>query len=477
MLVRVALGVPEHFVPKALYAIRVLLAPFGLKAELVDIDDVFANGGIYYGSFPYPDLTGNGKVIAIESLPETWDYFERRDLYDPLQVKYIEIDGSNSVPVLFGSADTVDTTGNAIRVYFDLVASAFYWLSDWQDVTRPERDSHDRQPFHGSLQQHLKLHTRTVVDEYGEILSSLAGEIAQFQPMAACKMVLSHDIDRIRKKTAGIAVRETLDYLLLNRRSERIGQRLKRWATSMRQLVGDQDAYETSIMRLLDEHHDRDNTSCFLFKSVIERHLHDANDYLSQPFFETMLGRVKGESHEMGYHSGYEAGGNPDQLRAEYGRLCNRVGKSIKVHRSHYLRYKEGVTFVELEKLGVLIDSSMAWAEQTGFRAQTCHPYPLFDIASNRMLNIIEVPLAVMDTQPFGYMKLSAEGAIQDATEILATVRRYNGVMVWNFHHHIFDSLDAPNWNELLLAAFDMSKSSQVVTFESIYDSTKSLYE
>lgn len=476
MVLRVALGVPEHFVAKALYAIRVLLAPFGLKAELVDIDDVFANGGIYYGSFPYPDLTGNGRVLAIESLPETWDYFGRRDRYDPLQVKFIELDSNDTVPVLFGSARTIDTAGNVSKVYFDLVASAFFWLSDWQDVTRNERDSHDRQPFHGSLQQHLKLHTRAVVDEYGEVLSSALSTIVPVQRKGTSRVVYSHDIDRIRKKTAGIAVRETLDYLLLNRRGKRIGQRMKRWATSMRQLVGEQDAYEASILRLLDEHHDRGNTSCFLFKSVIERHLHDANDYLSQPFFASMLGRVKGESHEIGYHSGYEAGGNPDQLRAEYGKLCNRVGKSIKVHRSHYLRYKEGVTFAELEKLGVLIDSSVAWAEQTGFRAQTCHPYPLFDISSNRSLNVIEVPLSVMDTQPFGYMKLDVEGAILNATDVLHTVMRHGGVMVWNFHHHIFDPLDAPGWQELLLEAFNMSKSSLLVTFESIHESTQSIY-
>lgn len=477
MLLRVALGVPERFVPKALYAIRVLLAPFGLKAELFDIDDVFANGGIYYGSFPYPDLTGNGRVLAMESLPETWDYFERRDRYDPLQVKFIELGSNHTVPVLFGSAGTIDTAGNVSKVYFDLVASAFFWLSDWQDVTRPERDSHDRQPYHGSLQQHLKLHCRAVVDEYGEILRSIVGEIAQLKATATCRMVFSHDIDRIRKKTAGIAVRETLDYLLFNRRAEPIGQRMNRWVASMRQLASDQDAYEASISRLLDEHHDRGNNSCLLFKSVIERHLHDANDYLSQPFFESMLGRVKGESHEMGYHSGYEAGGNPDQLRAEYGRLCNRVGKSIKVHRSHYLRYKAGVTFVELEKLGVLIDSSVAWAEQTGFRAQTCHPYPLFDIASNRMLKVMEVPLSIMDTQPFGYMKLDADGAISNASDVMHTVRRHGGVMVWNFHHHIFDALDAPRWHELLIAAFDMSKSSQIVTFESIHESTQTMYD
>jgi hypothetical protein len=173
---------------------------------------------------------------------------------------------------------------------------------------------------------------------------------------------------------------------------------------------------------------------------------------------------------EIGYHSGYEAGHNIDQLRAEYGRLSNRVGQTIAVHRSHYLRYKEGVTFPMLDELGIKVDSSVAWAEQTGFRAQTCRPYPLFDIASNRQLGVIEIPLSVMDTQPFGYMKLKPEDAVSDSASIVNTVKRHNGVMVWNFHHHIYDELDAPEWHRLLLAAYELSEDGQNVTFKSIYE-------
>jgi hypothetical protein len=245
----------------------------------------------------------------------------------------------------------------------------------------------------------------------------------------------------------------------------------------MGQLLRGEDAYEASILRILSGHKSRDIKGCFLLKSVLERHLHDANDYHGYPFFDVMVGSIHNNGTEIGFHSGYEAGTDKDQLRAEYGRLCNRVGQTIAVHRSHYLRYKEGVTFLMLDELGIKVDSSVAWAEQTGFRAQTCRPYPLFDVKSNRQLDVFEIPLSVMDTQAFGYMKLKPEDAVSDSASIVNTVKRHNGVMVWNFHHHIYDELDAPGWHYLLEAAYELSEKGQHATFKTIYEENVNIYD
>ncbi len=386
--------------------------------------------------------------------------------------------GFDPVPILFGS-NFIDVNQNECTIVSaDIVASAFFWLSDWQNVTRSERDSHGRQPFQGSLQQFLQLHHRAVVDEYSDLLASLLGiSNLKIRRKEGWSSVFSHDIDRVRKKTAGIIVRESLDYLALNRLDVGLKQRFGRWTKSMWQFAQKEDAYEASIQRIMQEHSSRNHQACFMFKSILNRHLHDANDYLSSPFFEVMLRTIHENQAEIGYHSGYEAGGNPDQMRAEYGKLCNRVGQKVEFHRSHYLRYMEGVTFPMLEELGIKIDSTVAWAEQTGFRAQTCRPYPLFDITLNRKLNILEIPLAVMDTQPFGYMKLDVEASIDDATSIVDTVIRHRGIMVWNFHHHIYDEIDAPGWHHLLEAAFEMGKSSQFTTFHSIYEENSHTYD
>ncbi len=478
MVLHVALGVPEFFLPKAEYAIRVLLAPYDVSIVWSDINEVASDGGLYYGVLPYPDQTIEKPTVCIEALPQTWEYFDSPKRYDPSDIIYVEHAGFDPVPILFGS-NFIDVNQNECTIVSaDIVASAFFWLSDWQNVTRSERDSHGRQPFQGSLQQFLQLHHRAVVDEYSDLLASLLGiSNLKIRRKEGWSSVFSHDIDRVRKKTAGIIVRESLDYLALNRLDVGLKQRFGRWTKSMWQFAQKEDAYEASIQRIMQEHSSRNHQACFMFKSILNRHLHDANDYLSSPFFEVMLRTIHENQAEIGYHSGYEAGGNPDQMRAEYGKLCNRVGQKVEFHRSHYLRYMEGVTFPMLEELGIKIDSTVAWAEQTGFRAQTCRPYPLFDITLNRKLNILEIPLAVMDTQPFGYMKLDVEASIDDATSIVDTVIRHRGIMVWNFHHHIYDEIDAPGWHHLLEAAFEMGKSSQFTTFHSIYEENSHTYD
>ncbi len=471
MTLHVALGVPEQFVPKAQYAIRVLLAPYDVSIKWSDINDVAQNGGLYYGVLPLPDVRFEKPVVCIESLPRTWGFFDTGARYNATDVTHTEFRRSGPIPILFGSHFIDNGPDGVTMVYADIVASAFFWLSDWQDVTRAERDTHDRQPFQGSLQQFLRLHKRALVDEYSDLLAMMMEPLVSLGMRSSnWKVVFSHDIDRIRKKTAGIVIRESLDYLILNRQKVPIKRRLERWRASMGQMARGADAYEASIMQILHGHELRGIQGCFLLKSVLNRHLHDANDYLGYPFFDSMLRSIRDRGMEVGYHSGYVAGHDTDQLRAEYGRLSNRVGETIGVHRSHYLRYKEGVTFPALDALGVKVDSSVAWAEQTGFRAQTCRPYPLFDIASNRQLDVVEIPLSVMDTQPFGYMKLKPEDAVADAASMMDTVIRHRGVMVWNFHHHIYDEIDAPGWDRLLLAAYELSEAGQSATFKSIYE-------
>src|SRR5690606_24261122 len=175
------------------------------------------------------------------------------------------------------------------------------------------------------------------------------------------------------------------------------------------------------IYKLLREEKQRDIQGSYLLKSIVKRHKHDASDYLMNPFINSSISEIDYNRAEIGYHSGYEAGTNPIQLRAELSRLSNRVGRTIRVHRSHYLRYDPAVTFPVLEELGIKVDSSIAWAEQTGFRSQTCRPFPIYNVAENTSTSLIEVPLAVMDTQPFGYMKLAPDAAIKNSEDLVHT--------------------------------------------------------
>lgn len=474
MELRIALDLPEGFRPKAKYALRVLLAPYQIQPVWSDAETVAAQGGLYYGFSPLPFRSAEAPVLCLCSHPETWAYFEKREDLDPTAVfEWPDATGAHDAfPVLFGQP-VVEQPSSPVRwVQADIVASAFFWLSDWQHHTRTHKDAHGRQPFAGSLQEHLHLHTRALVDEYGSLLADLLRQqgfaVEGRHATGDWWAVFSHDLDRIRKKSPGIAVRETFDFLLMNKRREALGRRLRRWGSAMGQWAFGDDAYEASILRLFREERERGIRGVYLFKSVLNRHVNDARDYLSYPFLDRILAEIRQNSAEMGYHSGYEAGSAPSQLRAEMGRLSNRAGAELRCHRSHYLRYDPTVTFPQIEELGMTVDSSVAWAEVSGFRAQTSRPYPIFDIGTNRPLKVLEVPLAVMDTQLFGYQKFGPDEAISQSDEVLHTAKRHGGVIVWNFHHHIHDPIDAPGWGRLVESAYERS-ADRAVTFSDLH--------
>jgi hypothetical protein len=478
MKLRVALGVPNHFAPKARYAFRVLLAPYDVEIEWCEPKDVLQQGGCYYGSLPIGDIQPSQSVYVISSESSTWEFFQ--DIEGKQTPKYYQRadDDGAELPILFGNPNHPNKDILAHFLADDLIASAFYWLSDWQEITHKARDSHGRILFKGSLHDRLGLAYRALVDEYGEYLLQFLGHQPEaLRRSARVRSIVSHDIDRIKKKTAGIIVRESWDYLILNRLKMPLVQRLKRWIEAMRQFISPSDAYQESISKLLDHSRTYSLPTTFFFKSIIDRHSHDASDYLDHSYFRYLREQVLQQPFEIGYHSGYLAGSRLDVLQKEWEQLNHHVGTQVRIHRSHYLRYDARITSPALQELSFQVDSSIAWADHIGLRAQTSHPYPIFDLVSNRELSILEVPLSVMDTQCFGYMKVSSDQALEHISRLLNTIKRYKGVVVWNFHHHIHDPLDAPDWITILSFAYQQATSFESTSFSDIYKQYRSYYE
>lgn len=478
MKLRIALGVPDHFVPKARYAFRVLLAPYTIDIQWCDLTEVAEHGGCYYGALPIEDIQSKKNVYVMASDPATWDFFKHPENHSALNHYFITDYLGSSLPILFGNANRVNNIQDSHFLADDLIASAFYWLSDWQEYTRKDRDKHNRLLFKGSLQEVLGLEYRALVDEYGEYLLQFLGhDPVTLRSSKTARSIFSHDIDRIHKQTAGIIFRETWDYLILNRLKKPLSKRFKRWIEAFSQYLSPVDAYQESISQLLEYSREHTLRSTFIFKSIIERHQHDAKDYLKSVYFNQVREQVLFQPFEIGYHSGYLAGSRPDLLQKEWEQLNALLGTQVQIHRSHYLRYDPNVTFPALAELGIKVDSSIAWADHIGLRGQTSHPYPIFDIRSNRELPIMEVPLSVMDTQCFGYMKLSPKQSIEHISRLLNTIKRFNGVVVWNFHHHIHDPLDAPGWITILEYAYQQATSSENTSFLDIYNVYRSYYE
>ncbi|HMB93256.1 MAG TPA: hypothetical protein VKP65_20560, partial [Rhodothermales bacterium] len=147
---------PADYLPKAQYALQMLLLPLGLEPAWVE-KEALGKQGLYYG----PDATQDAEVLTILLNPRTVSFFASEARYQPEQMHWIEWKGERW-PVLFGEADTPRG---------DLVASVFFWLSGWQEQTTTTRDRHGRFPHAASLQAQWGTTTRPAVDAYREWLA------------------------------------------------------------------------------------------------------------------------------------------------------------------------------------------------------------------------------------------------------------------------------------------------------------------
>ena len=65
--------------------------------------------------------------------------------------------------------------------------------------------------------------------------------------------------------------------------------------------------------------------------------------------------------------------------------------------RYHYLRALYHETLPLLEQAGFTYDTTMAFAEHEGFRCGCSFPFRPYSLAEERPLDLVELPLAVMD--------------------------------------------------------------------------------
>lgn len=152
---------------------------------------------------------------------------------------------------------------------------------------------------------------------------------------------------------------------------------------------------------------------------------------------------------EVGLHTGYYSFDNLESIIYEKQRLEQTVGREIVGSRNHYLRFKTPDSWQLLSKAGFKYDTTFGYNDAIGFRNGMCHPFRPFDLNRERIIDIVEIPLNVMDGALFEAMKLGYDGALAHVKRIIDAVERRNGVITLLWHSHIFGCPFRDRWAEL----------------------------
>jgi hypothetical protein len=353
----------------------------------------------------------------------------------------------SSLPILFGVGRPGEAmiqespTGLALTV--DVFGSVFFILSRYEEVVGRYADDHGRFPAFASIAAVEDFLERPLVDEYVDVLW---GAMQSLWPMLERRPVrsgirLTHDVDQPWSALglSPLQVTRGIAGDLVRRRDPELALRRTRSLWAARRGSVEHDPFDTFDF-LMEASERIGLRSTFYFQACRDGGPYSATYRVGDPRVVCLLRRLHDRGHEIGLHGSYASFESADVLRDEFDTLratCHRIGidqESWSV-RQHYLRLQVPGTWRNHEAVGLAFDSTLGFADFAGFRAGTCHEFPVFDLEARRALRLRERPLTLMDVTLFRYMGLARGDAARHIRAVGAACRSYGGETVICYHN------------------------------------------
>ncbi len=381
----------------------------------------------------FNENTGKMKFNLVDS--EQWKFLIQG------RINELEwIDNSRNtfkIPVLFWvnkNLPFVTTADDDIVFNGDIVSSAFFMLSRWEEKCSSDFDIHDRFKYKNSIAYKYNFITIPLVDEYAMLLRKYLQKLFPNIDLGINKfnIKLSHDIDSIRRfKNMKQSIR-TLGGDLIKTKS--IGLLLK----SVREFKSSfkspgKDPYFLAIRELATLSKENGMDSAFYFKTS-DASDHDSG-YVIKDYVQECILYLQEQGFEIGFHPGYYTYKNYNKFIEEKERLDKILGYTNYGGRQHYLRFDINTTWKYWEQAGLKYDSTVGYAEHEGFRCGTCHPFKPFDIDDDKELDIYEIPLIVMEGTLQSYRKLKPEEGLDIIIDLMSKCKAVEGTFTLLWHN------------------------------------------
>lgn len=429
-ILKIRIDVPPEFVAAARWAMEHLLRPSNLNVEFVDA--LTGAADLEYSQQP----SSNTMHIATDT--QMIERMLAGDSINAADFARIEFEGIK-LPVLTSSVSEGTLAG-------DIVSTAFYFLSGYDEYSSVPRDRHGRYVYADSIHSHLGCAEYPVVDYLRlylwDKLRKAGWAVRGRENWFVCPTV---DIDYTHKWRKGIIYRELVLYPVRNISGQAPGNRLKRMGRSVAQAVKNPGVYRKSLDHIIAGVERAGGRGTFFIKTGA-REPYDVQ-YSLKGYLKKTIAYLRSSGHEVGLHPSYWAAENADMFREETERFADAVGDPPTVFRTHYLRWTNR-TMDQLLAVDAVADSTLGFADHCGFRRGTCLPFLLFDFRTWAPVDLVELPLLVMDSSLFNRMDLTTADAVRATINILHHCRRVKGCAVLLWHNIILDELDCSGWAE-----------------------------
>ena len=292
----------------------------------------------------------------------------------------------------------------------------------WDLLTRKEEynplilDQYDRFPYYLSKQRNI------LEPEVSKFLieNGLKVEYPEDKKFAVC---LTHDIDVVylsKWNTMYGAAKSLMQWQIKSTSKTLLSNINKKWNPwwNFKDIMAMEEKYGAK--------------SSFYFLALDKEDL-DFNFKVED--LEHEIGNIADTGWEVGLHGGHETYNNLDEIKERKNKLEKVLGKKVIGYRNHFLKFKVPDTWELLSKAGFKYDATFGYADCVGFRNGMCHPFKPFNLDTDREIDILEIPLSIMDCTLFDYMKLDMKGAWEVTKLLIDRIEKYNGVITILWHN------------------------------------------
>lgn len=143
----------------------------------------------------------------------------------------------------------------------------------------------------------------------------------------------------------------------------------------------------------------------------------------------------------LGIHYNYDTHLNPKIFCSQLEELKTIVKAPVITGRSHYLRFNPEKSWKFFEEMGIKVDESVGYYDLIGYRAGIAGPFNPYDFETKEAMNLIEIPLIVMDGALLEQYQENAEHIFEKKLKHLSIV---GGLMSMLFHPGIFNNPEYP---------------------------------
>jgi len=325
----------------------------------------------------------------------------------------------------------------------DIVMSTFWHLARWEERPGSTRDERGRFPAAAALFDPEAAAADRLVERFRRI--------ADAPRPGPLTVALTHDIDTPwrwsgARAVAGAAARAKA--AAVARRPRELARELRGLAGLPRHRVRGTDP-NWCFERICEIERSHGGASTYF---VLAGHHHPADGAAPRVYERVrpaVVTQVLAQGDELGLHPSYTASEDFGLIAEERARLEALAGGPVRGVRFHYLRHDAHTTLPELDRLGFAYDSSQGYADRPGMRAGLSHPYRPYDVAADRPLAMLELPLVAMDATlaEDRYLGLSADDGLQRAVATLEQAARAGGTVSILWHNDRFEPAYARGWD------------------------------